>query len=94
LSASRSGRFIPAERAPAFPLGRRLVGPQSRCGRHGEDTILDANRTRNLIPPTALSLLVSFISGVGIKSVSPEKRFFLHRIYELFMNVKYLLLLH
>jgi hypothetical protein len=36
-SASRHGRFIPRERAPFYPLIRRLVGPQSRSGGGGEE---------------------------------------------------------
>jgi hypothetical protein len=35
-SASRPCRFTPGERAPRYPFYRRLGGPQSRCGRHGE----------------------------------------------------------
>jgi hypothetical protein len=39
-SASRPGRFTPGERTPRYPLDRRLGGPQSRSGRHGEVKIL------------------------------------------------------
>jgi hypothetical protein len=37
LSALRSGRFTPRERAPWYPLYSRLGGPQSRSGRGGEE---------------------------------------------------------
>jgi hypothetical protein len=36
-SASRLGRFFPRERAPGYPLDRRLGGLQSRSGHGGED---------------------------------------------------------
>jgi hypothetical protein len=36
-SASSPGRFTPKERAPRYPLDRRLGGPQSRYGRGGEE---------------------------------------------------------
>jgi hypothetical protein len=39
-SASRPGRIIPGERAPRYALDRRLGGPKSRCGQHGEMKIL------------------------------------------------------
>jgi hypothetical protein len=40
-SASRPCRFTPGERAPWYPLDRRLVGPQSCSGRCGEKTNLE-----------------------------------------------------
>jgi hypothetical protein len=36
-SASRPGHFTPKERAPQYPLYRKLGGPQSRSGRGGEE---------------------------------------------------------
>jgi hypothetical protein len=36
-SASRPCRFTPEERAPRYPLDRRLAGLQSRSGRYGEE---------------------------------------------------------
>jgi hypothetical protein len=39
-SASCPGRFTPWERAPHYPLDRRLGGPQSRSGGRGEEKIL------------------------------------------------------
>jgi hypothetical protein len=36
-SASRPGRFTPRERAPWYPLDRRLGGLQSRSGRGGDE---------------------------------------------------------
>jgi hypothetical protein len=45
-SASRPGRFTPRERAPFYPLDRRLGGPQSRSGRGGEE--------KNSQPPPAI----------------------------------------
>jgi hypothetical protein len=38
-SASRPGRFTPRERAPGYPLDRRLSVPQSHSGRGGEENI-------------------------------------------------------
>jgi hypothetical protein len=35
-SASRPGALPPEERAPRYPLDRRLGGPQSRSGHGGE----------------------------------------------------------
>jgi hypothetical protein len=35
---------------PQYPLDRRLGGPQSRSGRHGEVKILDPTGTRNSDP--------------------------------------------
>jgi hypothetical protein len=48
-SASRPGRFIPGEESQ-YPLDRRLVGPQSRSGRRGEEEILDPTGTRTPTP--------------------------------------------
>jgi hypothetical protein len=58
-SASRSGRFTPRERAPRYPLDRRLGGPQNRSGRRGEEQkpCTAGNRTRAVQPvaiPTPL----------------------------------------
>jgi hypothetical protein len=39
-SASCPGRFKPGERAPGYPLDRRLSGLKSRSGRRGEVKIL------------------------------------------------------
>jgi hypothetical protein len=50
-SASRPGRFTP-EKSPRYPLYRRLGGPQSRSGQHGEVKILDSTGTRT---PTSQS---------------------------------------
>jgi len=36
-SASRPDHFTHREKAPGIPLDRRLGGPQSRCGRGGEE---------------------------------------------------------
>jgi hypothetical protein len=44
--------FSPRRKSPRFPLGRRLGGPQSRCGRYGQMKILYSTGTRT---PTALS---------------------------------------
>jgi hypothetical protein len=49
-SASRSDHFTPGERAPRYPLDRRLGGPQSRSGRRGEKEILDHTGTRTPTP--------------------------------------------
>jgi hypothetical protein len=45
-SASRPSRFTPGERAPRYPLDRRLGGPQSRSARRGGENILDRTGTR------------------------------------------------
>jgi hypothetical protein len=50
LSASRPGRFTLGERAPWYPLDRRLSGPQSRSGRRGDEKILDLTGTRTPTP--------------------------------------------
>jgi hypothetical protein len=42
--ASRPGRFTPGGKPP-YPLDRRLVGPQSHSGRHGEEKFLDPTGT-------------------------------------------------
>jgi hypothetical protein len=36
-AASCPGSFTPKERAPWYPLDRRLGGPQSRSGHSGEE---------------------------------------------------------
>jgi len=36
-SASHPSYFTPGERAPWYPLDRKLGGPQSRSGRGGEE---------------------------------------------------------
>jgi hypothetical protein len=41
--------FMPWPLYPRYPLYRRLGGPQSRSGRHGELKILDPTRTRTPI---------------------------------------------
>jgi hypothetical protein len=46
-SASRLGRFNPRERAPWYPLDRRLGGPQSRSGRGGEEKNSQPRRESN-----------------------------------------------
>jgi hypothetical protein len=38
--------LYPRERAPRYPLYRRLGGPQSRSGQHGEVKILDPTGIR------------------------------------------------
>jgi hypothetical protein len=57
---------------PRYPLDRRLGGPQSRTGRHGEVKILDPTgtqtptpRRKNLILPIAL--YASEIWSLGVK---------------------------
>jgi hypothetical protein len=47
--ASRSGRFTPG-RGLQYPLDRRLGRPQSRCGRLGEEIILDPTVTQTPTP--------------------------------------------
>jgi hypothetical protein len=42
--------LYPWGKSPWYPLDRRLGGPQSRSGRHGEEKILGPPRTRNLTP--------------------------------------------
>jgi hypothetical protein len=42
--ASRPGRFTPGK-DPRYPLDRKLGGPQSRTGRHGEVKILATTGT-------------------------------------------------
>jgi hypothetical protein len=36
-SASCPGRFNPRRKSPCYPLDRRLIGPQNRSGRRGEE---------------------------------------------------------
>jgi hypothetical protein len=52
-SASRPGRFTPRGKSPRYPLDRKLDGPQSRSGRHGEVKILDPTGTRTPTPRSA-----------------------------------------
>jgi hypothetical protein len=40
LSASRICHTIPRETVPKYSLYRRLGGPQSQCGHHGEERTL------------------------------------------------------
>jgi hypothetical protein len=62
-SASRSCRFTPGERAPRYPLGRRLGVSQSRSGRYGEVRILVSTGTRTPIPrPVSSRCLDSYLS--------------------------------
>jgi hypothetical protein len=59
--------LYPRGRSPLYPLDRRLGGPQSRSGRHGEVKILESTGTRTSTPrsscpspvtiPTTLSRL-------------------------------------
>jgi hypothetical protein len=44
-SASQPGRFTTGGKIPRYPLDRRLVGPQSRSERYGEEKILDPTGT-------------------------------------------------
>jgi hypothetical protein len=46
-SDSRPGHFIPGERAPQYPVDRRLGGLQNRSGRLGEEKILNSIMTWN-----------------------------------------------
>jgi hypothetical protein len=46
-SASRLSRFTPGERAPWYPLDRRLGGTQSRSGHGGEEKIPSPHRESN-----------------------------------------------
>jgi hypothetical protein len=49
-SASHPCRFTLGGNSPLYPLYKRLVGPQCRFGRCGEEKILDSTGTRTLIP--------------------------------------------
>jgi hypothetical protein len=49
-SASRLGLFTAKGNSPRYPLYRRLGGPQSRCGRRGEEKIFDPTVTRTPTP--------------------------------------------
>jgi hypothetical protein len=52
-SVSRPGRFTPTE-SLRYPLDRRLSGPQSRSGHHGEGRILDRTGTGTLALSVAI----------------------------------------
>jgi hypothetical protein len=54
-TASRSGLITPGERAPRYPLDRKLGGPQSRSGQCGEEKILDPIGTRTPTPRSSSS---------------------------------------
>jgi hypothetical protein len=49
-SASHPGHFTPGEKAPQYPLNRRLCGTQSWSGRDQEVKILDPPGTRTPNP--------------------------------------------
>jgi hypothetical protein len=52
--------FTPRERAPLYPLNRRLGGPQSRSGRDGEVKIL--NPILTVVPIDLLVMIFSLLS--------------------------------
>jgi hypothetical protein len=59
-SASRPGRFASRRKSPRYLLDRRLVGPQNRSGRGGDEKIPSPRRESNsqtpIIQPVAQSL--------------------------------------
>jgi hypothetical protein len=62
--------LYPRGKGPLYPLDRRLGGPQSRSGRHGEEKIRDPTGTRIPTPrsssplPVAISTELSRLLGV------------------------------
>jgi hypothetical protein len=54
-SVSRPRRFISGEKAPLYPLDRRLGGPQRRSGRRGESSrpYRDTNSGPSVVQPVA-----------------------------------------
>jgi hypothetical protein len=69
---SRPDLFTPGERAPRYPLDRRLGGPQNRSGRRGEEKILDPTGTRTPTPrPYSQSLYrLSYVGKKEMYNVS------------------------
>jgi hypothetical protein len=63
-SASRPGCFTPGERAPLYPLDRRLGGPQSWSGRH-EVKILAPTRTRNPTPWSSSPYPIAILTALS-----------------------------
>jgi hypothetical protein len=49
-SVSHLSRFTPKERAPQYPLDRRLGGPQNWPGQHGEEKNLTPTGTQTPTP--------------------------------------------
>jgi hypothetical protein len=65
---------LPPGKEPPVPLDRRLGGPQSRSGRHGEEKILTPTGTRNS-EPSVLRFLASRYTDCAIPApVSCEVR--------------------
>jgi hypothetical protein len=78
-SASRLGRFTPRERAPQYPLDRRLGGPQSQSGRRGEEKILDPTRIQTLISSVVqprASRYTNYVILVPLPNHVTTKKFF------------------
>jgi hypothetical protein len=57
---------MPLSLYPRYPLDRRLAGPQSRSGRHGEEKILDPTETQTPTPQS------SSLQPVAIMSAQPS----------------------
>jgi hypothetical protein len=83
--------YPPGERAPRYPLDRRLSGPQGRSGRHRDVKILVPTDTPTLTPwsfspqPAAIPTALSGLLPVIVLTVSDKLDFRL----DVFMAVKF-----
>jgi hypothetical protein len=86
---------LPPEKSPRYPLCRKLCGPQSRCGRRGENTwpYRDSNPDLSVVQPvavaipTALSRLTLFSVRKGIFLSATTSRLALRSIQRSMQSV-------
>jgi hypothetical protein len=73
--------LYPWGKSPRYPLARRLGGPQSRSGQHGEKKILDPTGTRTPTPQLSSPWLVTIPAHIRdlYRGINEFKRGYLPR---------------